>query len=48
MPNKFVKKYGILYTVCRGKWDKFNINYHTMERDQQEANQVMLHKGNKE
>lgn len=46
MPNKFVKGYGILYTVCRGKWDKFN--YHTMERDQQEANQVMLHKGNKE
>lgn len=36
----------VSYTVFRRKWDRVNKIYHTAVQSQQEANKVMLHKGN--
>lgn len=43
----FIKPYSIAYILPRKKTNIININYHRMRFSHQEANQLILHKGDK-
>jgi hypothetical protein len=50
MTSSFLKKHSVSYTIFRGKKNGTELeeNSNTMRQSQQEANQAMLHEGNKD